>query len=93
MPSIQTLHILNKSPEHPRFEQCLGVLSPHDALLLIENGVVALASNALDARDNVFALTSDVSARGVSTDAGVVTLMDYAGMVELTLQAQRVINW
>lgn len=37
MHEIQTLHIVNKAPDHPRFRRCLAMLAPGDTLLLIED--------------------------------------------------------
>lgn len=93
MISLHTLHILNKTPEHPRFKECLSMLGSDDALLLTENGVVALegAHNLKAAR--LYALSSDACARGLGKNPGEAHYVDYTEMVALTLQAQRVISW
>jgi len=93
MSSFDTLHILNKSPEHPRAAQCLALLSDKDALLLIENGVLLLSAGSLPAIGKVFALSPDVSARGVGNMVGNATLVGFGDMVSLSLQARRVISW
>lgn len=90
MSDFHTLHILNKPPEHPRFAECLGMSSPDDALLLIENGVLALASPERLSDRKVYALSPDVRARGLTASEG---LLDYTDMVSLTLKAERVISW
>ncbi len=93
MSSFDTLHILNKSPEHPRAAQCLALLSKGDALLLTENGVLLLSAGRLPAVGRVFALSPDVSARGLGNPVGDATVVEFGDMVSLSLQAQRVISW
>lgn len=98
MDTIQTLHILNKSPDHPRAIQCLAMLSPEDALLLTGNGVLLCVSSKLANAGQVFALSTDLEARGLacpgqSEDSGKGIAVAFADMVSLSLQAQRVISW
>ena len=47
MTAIKTLHILNKSPDHPRAAKCLEMVSEEDGLLLIGGGVLFLAAAKL----------------------------------------------
>lgn len=56
MTDIATLHILNKSPDHPRATQCLASLASNDALLLTENGVLLMATSKLPEHARVLAL-------------------------------------
>lgn len=93
MNSIKTLHILNKSPGHPRATQCLEALSEADTLLLIENGTLLLATADLPATGRVVALSADVAARGLGDVAGAATIVGFDDMVSLSLQAQNVISW
>ncbi|MBK1871639.1 MULTISPECIES: sulfurtransferase complex subunit TusB [unclassified Marinobacter] len=94
MAQIHTLHILNKAPEHPRSGECLRSLNPGDALLLIENAALALATpGELTAGIPVYALSPDVLARGLAQTARKASLVDFPAMVELTAQAQKVISW
>lgn len=93
MTAFHTLHILNKTPDHPRFSECLGTLGADDALLLTENGVLALAADISLKTDRIFALAPDMQARGMTGSTGHSTLVDYPEMVDLSLQAQRVISW
>ncbi|GGE73031.1 hypothetical protein GCM10011533_26780 [Streptosporangium jomthongense] len=93
MAPINTLHILNKAPEHPRSLACMSVLQSGDALLLTENAVLALAVNSIDPGVPVFALAPDLAARGLESGIQGASLVDYAGMVDLTTHAQKLINW
>jgi tRNA 2-thiouridine synthesizing protein B len=94
MATIQTLHILNKSPDHPRAARCLEMVSEDDGLLLIGGGVLFLATGNLPGTGRVFALSPDTDARGVGKLTGSsVSAVDFAEMVELSLEANRVISW
>ncbi|MBW0146319.1 sulfurtransferase complex subunit TusB [Marinobacter arenosus] len=93
MNELHTLHILNKTPDHPRFSECLGMLGPDDAIVLIENGVLGLAATTHLSADRVYALVADVSARGLPEQSHDSTLLDYSEWVDLTLRAKRVISW
>lgn len=93
MASIDTLHILNKRPGHPAFRSCLSSLASGDALLLTENGVLALVDQELTLEGALYALTADVQARAISTAGTGASEIDYEEMVALTTQANRVINW
>lgn len=93
MAQYSTLHILNKAPDHSRTRQCLATLASNDALLLIENGVLLLASRDVPATGQLFALAPDIKARGLHTPTEQVKPVDYSDMVSLSLAAQRVISW
>ncbi|KAA1175160.1 sulfurtransferase complex subunit TusB [Marinobacter salinexigens] len=93
MSDFHTLHILNKTPDHPRFSECLGMSSSDDALLLTENGVLALTTSRVLGDRTVYALKSDLTARAIDTHQSNVGAIDYQGMVELSLKAKRVICW
>lgn len=93
MTEIQTLHILNKSPEHPRFARCLSIAGPEDVILLIENGVLGLGTASASASGKLLALESDTAARGMGDQSGTVETVDYDAMVELTTRAKQVISW
>lgn len=94
MTDIQTLHILNKSPDHPRAARCVEMMSAEDGLLLTGNGVLLLArGNLLPGASKVFVLIPDVEARGLGDLSGNVSSVDFGEMVTLSLQAQRVISW
>ncbi|WP_296931324.1 sulfurtransferase complex subunit TusB [uncultured Marinobacter sp.] len=94
MATIQTLHILNKSPDHPRAARCLEMVSEDDGLLLTGGGVLFLATGHLSGPGKVFALSPDIDARGLGEFKGSnAELVDFARMVELSLEANRVISW
>ncbi|MDX1754996.1 MAG: sulfurtransferase complex subunit TusB [Marinobacter sp.] len=89
---MMTLHILNKSPGHPRFGRCLDAVGESDQLLLIENAVLALSVDDIALPGRVIALASDLEARGVSGHREV-ELIHYDDMVALTAAADRIISW
>lgn len=87
------LHIINKSPyEKSTLDSCLRVAQSGNAVLLIEDGVYAATrgGSAAEKLQNVasslklYALAPDVEARGMKERMiDGVTLVDYAGFVEL----------
>ncbi|GGY82096.1 sulfurtransferase complex subunit TusB [Marinobacter zhanjiangensis] len=89
-----TLHILNKHPDHTRFRACLDAMAPGDALLLIENAVLALADVAIPLPEVTYALQADCEARGLSAHRPrEVEQLDYIGMTHLTDRFPRLISW
>lgn len=93
MADIHTLHILNKIPAHPRSAACRDALQPGDALLLTESAVLALAAQAGPDAIPVYALASDVVARGLGQCTREASLVDFPAMVDLTSRAQNIISW
>jgi tRNA 2-thiouridine synthesizing protein B len=95
--ALKTLHILNKSPEHSRFQLCLSAVGPEDGLLFIENGVLAVAQPPENLetpeRAQCFALGPDLEARGLTINPGRVQSVSFEQMVELTATAENVISW
>ena len=87
------LHIVNKSPyEKNALDSCLRVAQSGNALLLIEDGVYAATRGGSAAEKlqkaasslKLYALAPDVEARGMKERMiDGVTLVDYAGFVEL----------
>ena len=88
-----TLHLLNKAPDHARFARCLQNLQPGDTLVLMENAVLALADSSLALPDNGYALQADAQARGLDTESSKYTLLDYPELVQLTAEHPRMISW
>lgn len=89
---MRTLHIVNKSPELPRFVRCLAALAETDQLLLTENAVIALADATIALPQATYALAADLEARCLE-GRETTTVIDYPGMVRLTADADRVICW
>ena len=97
------LHIVNKSPfQTSAFDSCLRLAQAGSALLLIEDGVyAATAGSAAEprlrdacARLQVYALRPDMDARGVAAKAAEgVTLIDYAGFVDLAVAHPTSQSW
>ena len=97
------LHTVNKSPSQNNcLSSCLRIAPEDGALLLVEDGVYAatnntetseIISNALITR-KVFALASDVKARGLMERLiPGVKLVDYQGFVRLTEEYDTVQSW
>jgi len=97
------LHIINKSPfQTTTLDSCLDTALPGSAILFIEDGVYAAAQgSAIQERMRVacstfkvFALQPDMDARGLTAKAmDGVTLIDYGGFVDLTVQYSTSHTW
>lgn len=97
------LHIVNKSPfERGNFDSCLAHARAGDAILMIEDAVVGAVAGsnfagklkAAMADKSVYVLGPDLAARGLAGKAMEgVTVVDYAGFVDLTEQNERVQSW
>lgn len=88
-----TLHIINKSPEHARFQHCLASVQQGDTLLLIEDAVLALLDREKQLPEASYGLEADAKARAVANRVPAEQLVDYAGFVQLTVNHSRIINW
>ncbi len=96
------LHIINKSPfERSSLDSCLR-MAKSGALLLIEDGVYAAGKgSAAEAKIKqamgsmkVYALGPDLAARGLADRViDGVTLVDYAGFVDLVAENTNVQTW
>lgn len=93
MDTLKTLHILNKPPEHSRYELCLCAMGPGDGLLLTENGVLAVTQPLKVAGERCFVLGPDLEARGLAAQIGENQIVSFDDMVELTASAENVISW
>jgi tRNA 2-thiouridine synthesizing protein B len=101
---MSTLHTVNKSPfERNALEACVGHLTPGDAVLMIEDGVLGARKGALAAamvqaalaRGRVYALAPDLAARGIKPEQlidGIATV-DYGGFVDLVAEHTRTVAW
>ncbi len=98
------LHTVNKSPfERNALESCLGHAQPGDAVLLIEDAVVAamagtsVAGKMADAAKtlHVHVLGPDLKARGLDPAKVVagLSVVDYGGFVDLAAQNKAVNAW
>ncbi|MCG8517183.1 MAG: sulfurtransferase complex subunit TusB [Pseudomonadales bacterium] len=93
------LHILNKPPGHARTRLCFATLAATDALVLIEDAVLALASG-LETSAAVYALGPDLAARGLAArglaadngQTGVI-MIDYEELVALAAGADKTVSW
>jgi len=98
------LHMVNKSPfQANALESCLKVAKKGSAILFLENGVIGVLSSTsfadkakeLAADYKVYAVGPDLQARGFDETAVVdgVTLVDYAGFVDIVAQNGPVQSW
>ena len=97
------LHIVNKSPfQTTTLDSCLRMAQPGHALLLIEDGIyAATVGSTAESRVRqacsslkVYALQPDMDARGVTAKlVDGVTLVDYAGFVDLTVEYSTSHSW
>ena len=63
-----------------------------DTVLLIADGTYAADGNALMTCQAIYALAEDLQTRGIPPHKSI-TVVDYAGMVELTTRHQPVVSW
>lgn len=97
------LHTVNKSPfEHRALESCLRYALQGSAVLLIEDGVYAAASDTAVSKQvqdamqrlSICALKPDVEARGMQNRVmDGVRLVDYEGFVDLVVEHSAVQSW
>ncbi len=97
------LHIVNKSPfQSSTLQTCLSMAQPGHAVLLIEDGIYAATQGSAAetavrtacASLKVYALQPDMDARGVTGKLiDGVTLVDYAGFVDLTVEHNTSNSW
>lgn len=100
---MSTLHIVSCSPHSgTALQDCLQATGNRDAILLIENGVYALAGpatktsleHATELGVNLLALEPDLLARGLSVPDGFpAQLVDYSGFVALVTEHLRSVTW
>ncbi len=101
---MSTLHTINKSPfSYATLSSCLQVCGKQDGILLLEDGVFGALSGAPCAEElstmiesgvKVYALASDVNARGLQEKLRSDVLMtDYNGFVQLSIEHNCVQSW
>lgn len=94
------LFTLAHSPQACDFSALIGLIGQQDALLLMQDGVLAAlkdgaASQSLEAATHpVYALCEDLAARGlIGHVLHNITLIDYTGFVALTEKHPQQIAW
>jgi tRNA 2-thiouridine synthesizing protein B len=93
------LHTLNASPSSAAFADCLRLIAPGDALLLLGDAVYGAISGstgrqALDtSAARLYVLQQDAAAAGVTNRVEGATLVDMDGFVELTERISRQLAW
>lgn len=101
---MSTLHTVNKSPfERNSLQSCIDHLDNGDALLLIEDGVVAASNGSIVTslvqealkKGPVYVLGPDLSARGIKREDMIagMQLIDYRGFVELAVHHKCTHSW
>lgn len=99
-----SLHTLNKSPfTHQLLDQCLAVIRPDDALLLLEDGVYAVTAGspqlstlkAFHQRGGqIYVIEADMEARGLPLDQlDWLELIDYNRFVTLCVENNPIQSW
>lgn len=96
------LHLVSRSPyTNLDLVQCLARLGEGDALLLLA-GAVYGACHGSPVADSIrasaaacYALILDLEARGIAMDRVLpeITLVDFAGFVDLTVAYSRILSW
>lgn len=87
------LHIINQSNN---LDNCLKLISGGHAVLLIEDGVLAVLSNTaeLSKIDEVYVLEEDLIARGIRDKVPAnMRVIDYDGFVDLVMHYHPVQSW
>ena len=91
-----TLHLIQKSPfEHSALKDCLAIIDNNDAILLMQDGVLACQHNLLDTTNTnypIYAINDDLRARGLDPSNNIQAI-EFTGFVKLCETATRVISW
>ena len=98
------LHVVNKSPfERNSLKSCVAHLHGGDAVLLIEDAVVAAKSGSTAAAllqeamksASIYVLGPDLAARAIKSEDVLsgMTLVDYRGFVDLAVQHSGTHSW
>ncbi len=92
-----TLHIVSQSPEAgPALASCLRVIAANDVVILMNDGIYALASQKatllpLIAEHRLFALADDLKLRGLK--GFEAQAISYERFVELSCQHNPIQSW
>ncbi|MEC5343868.1 sulfurtransferase complex subunit TusB [Brenneria populi] len=94
------LHTLSHSPYYCDIDALLRCVGPDDALLLLQDGVIAAladthwANRLLGASIPLYVLKDDADARGVTERiSSKFTLIGYNQFVQLTVKYSRHLAW
>ena len=89
------LHLIQKSPFQSQcLKDCLNIAAPDDAFLLMQDGVYAIQkADFIEQHENIYALESDLKARGLTNKHSNVSSITYADFVALTETHNKVLSW
>lgn len=94
------LFTLARSPQHCDFPLLIKLVAPEDALLLMQDGVLAALEGSQACEllfqhvQSVYVLGEDLAARGlVGQISHNITLIDYTGFVALTEKHAQQTAW
>jgi tRNA 2-thiouridine synthesizing protein B len=93
------LHILSASPSSAAFRDCIALLQPGDAVLLMGDGVYAALAGTpacnelLGTGVEIHVLQNDAAAAGVPLPTGSIAITDMDGFVTLTERFSRQLSW
>lgn len=92
---MSRLHLLNKSPDHRRFQQCLEALAAGDSLVLLENAVYGFdrpSQGGTLPSSQIFLLEADCQARDIQAVSDTKQI-NYDDLAELISQHPRLLFW
>ncbi|RLM25113.1 sulfurtransferase TusB [Brenneria alni] len=94
------LHTLSHSPYQCDIDALLRCLGPEDALVLLQDGVIAaladtkMVNHFLNTSIPLYVLQNDADARGVTAQiSNNFLLIDYNQFVQLTVQHPQQLAW
>ncbi|WP_407079439.1 sulfurtransferase complex subunit TusB [Candidatus Regiella insecticola] len=97
---INMLYTVSRSPYQSDLSYLLALVTPKDDILFLQDGVTAVIkdseifNNLLSQSKNLFVLKDDLSARGLNEKISeIVTVIDYAGFVDLTVKHHQHFAW
>lgn len=91
---MSTLHLISRALDPQTLGELARSLNTNDALLLCCDAVYLPLSHGLPAGPAIFALASDIAARGLEGRLpDTVSIIDHARFVELALAHARSTSW